>query len=82
MPCKNPIIQTAERPVLQPPTKIVTQPKIISKVPEIKKSVFQAKSVKHAGYVAPIIKPTGKTTITETVPDNVKQFPHIEHVIT
>ena len=46
IPGRKPIIQIAERAILQPPW-IATQPKMISKVPIKEKSIFPERSVQH-----------------------------------
>ena len=46
LPGRRPIIQIAERPGVEL-LKIVTQPKMVSKVPEIRKPILTEKLIKH-----------------------------------
>ena len=77
---RRPIIQIAERSILQPP-KIVTQPKIISKVSQIQTHVLPEKSGKHVDNADLVTKLIVILIVTEITPSHVK-VPDIENVVT
>ena len=72
------VIQVAERQILQP-AKIITQLKLVSKVPVIQKPDLSERSVYHVNEVDPVTKFIAKPAFSLMIPDHAKQVPGSEH---